>query len=293
METDFNYLNYPDKINMGCGWDYKEGYLNIDATDFVKSDLVADIRDLSFLPSSYYEQIFASDVLEHIPRTEFMNALAEWHRLLKPGGSIYIKTTHIINLAEILKWPDYQTPENEEILVQNFFGTQAYVGDFHLCGFTHSYMDYCLRKIGFAKIKMSLSDYWLLTAHGVKTEEKGVPEVIFSYGFYNVENEENGFRWSQSDSEIITHNASKLSLTVEFPKVEKRFPKRLYYSINGGVPVSIKLNSNKPTPVEISLPKERARVKLESNYVYTPHLYDPASADKRKLSFFVYDAKVQ
>ena len=33
---NFDYKNYPKQINMGCGYDYKQDYLNMDLTDAQK-----------------------------------------------------------------------------------------------------------------------------------------------------------------------------------------------------------------------------------------------------------------
>ena len=292
MEHSFDYKKYPRKINLGCGFDHKQEYLNVDALDGHKPDLIADVRNLSMLPSDYYEYLYANDVLEHIPRNEFKSTLAEWFRLLVPGGSIYIKTTSIINLAELFKHSYYLDPENEERLIKCLFGTQAYEGDFHLCGFTASYLEYCMRKIGFTQISIAIVNHWLLSVNAIKGDGQNVPEIIYSYGFFNVENEENGLRWSQCESEIITYHASKLSLTVDFPKYERNVKKKLFYSVNGNLPVSVKLNKSKPTNIEIDLPAERARVKFETNYVYTPYLLDSSNTDQRKLSFTVSDVKI-
>ena len=77
----------PRRMNLGCGWDHRDGYLNVDFQDFHHPDLVADVRNLDMLPAAWFEEIIAQDVLEHLERTEADAALAEWARLLAPGGS--------------------------------------------------------------------------------------------------------------------------------------------------------------------------------------------------------------
>src|SRR6478672_11115968 len=61
---------HPRRLNLGCGFDYREGFLNIDLNDFHKPDLVADVRNLHSLPSDFYEELVANDVLEHLERAE-------------------------------------------------------------------------------------------------------------------------------------------------------------------------------------------------------------------------------
>jgi predicted SAM-dependent methyltransferase len=53
------------KLNLGCGFDHRAGYLNVDMHPFTNPDLVADVLDLSMLPAATYDEIIAQDVLEH------------------------------------------------------------------------------------------------------------------------------------------------------------------------------------------------------------------------------------
>jgi len=46
---------------MGCGFDIKKDFLNVDLHEMHGPDLVADCTDLHMLPSSYYEYIIAKD----------------------------------------------------------------------------------------------------------------------------------------------------------------------------------------------------------------------------------------
>ena len=75
--------NPPKKLNLGCGFDKRKGYLNVDFQDFHKPDLVADIKNLSMLPSEYFEEIIAQDVLEHFPKDETITVLKKWSTLCK------------------------------------------------------------------------------------------------------------------------------------------------------------------------------------------------------------------
>jgi len=55
------------KLNLGCGFDLREGYVNVDFQDFHKPDVVADVRDHGHAPVWLVEEIIARDVLEHLP----------------------------------------------------------------------------------------------------------------------------------------------------------------------------------------------------------------------------------
>jgi len=86
------------KINIGCGRDYREGWLNVDISKDCKADAYLDIRKNTLSGSWYGEQIdggaeevYISGVLEQIgSNEEFIHALNECWRVLKNGGIITI-----------------------------------------------------------------------------------------------------------------------------------------------------------------------------------------------------------
>lgn len=157
----FNYEDYPKKLNIACGFDIMPGYLNVDFKSFHKPDLIADIRNLSMLPSDRYEEILAQDCLEHFPRCDTKPALKEWYRLLKKGGLLKIRTVNLTGLLELFLWEEKQSIERQEELVQCLFGTQAYNGDFHLTGFTRIVLEHYLKETGFGNLKFQTKDHWL------------------------------------------------------------------------------------------------------------------------------------
>lgn len=80
------------KINVGCGRDYREGWVNTDVSEDVRCDYLCDIGK-QFLPASEEEAelVYISGVLEQIgPNSELIHAFNECWRVLKPGGIIQI-----------------------------------------------------------------------------------------------------------------------------------------------------------------------------------------------------------
>ncbi|MDQ6621406.1 MAG: DUF4214 domain-containing protein [Pseudomonadota bacterium] len=157
--TVFDPAVFPRKLNLGCGSDRRAGYLNVDLNAFNKPDLVADVRDLSLLPSGHYEEIVAQDVLEHLPRTATGGALREWNRLLRRGGKLHLRVPSLEGLCEMFR----SRPQFEQHLrlMQNLFGTQAYTGDFHLTSFTRVLMEGYLQRTGFRVAQLRVMDGWL------------------------------------------------------------------------------------------------------------------------------------
>jgi predicted SAM-dependent methyltransferase len=163
------------KLNLGCGYDLRQGYVNVDFQDFHKPDLVGDVRDLPMLPAGYFEEIVAQDVLEHMPRQDTPVALAEWNRLLCIGGLLHLRAPNVIGLAELCLSPERQSIEDQKLLVQCLFGTQAYNGDWHLTGFTEKLLRYYLAEAGFEVLTLLPKDHWLFEATARKISDLATP----------------------------------------------------------------------------------------------------------------------
>jgi predicted SAM-dependent methyltransferase len=169
MTSEFDASNYPRRLNIGCGWDRRDGYLNVDLNAFHKPDLVADIRDLSMLPSGHYEEILAQDVLEHLPRIATASALREWNRLLCIGGRLHLRVPSLEGLWEMFR--EKPTFENHVAMMQNLFGTQAYNGDFHYTTFTRVLLEGFLQRTGFQVERLDVLHGWLFDGTGRKIAE--------------------------------------------------------------------------------------------------------------------------
>lgn len=81
------------KLNLGCGADKKEGYVNIDVNPLVNPDVVHDLNKLPYpFPDNTFDQIEAFHILEHLDKPFVI--MKELHRILKPGGRLHIKVPH-------------------------------------------------------------------------------------------------------------------------------------------------------------------------------------------------------
>lgn len=80
------------KLNLGCGPDIKEGYINIDTCPMDESRVVKmDIRNLSYDKGSV-DEIYARDIIEHMSLQDTKKSLKNWSEILKSGGKLFIQT---------------------------------------------------------------------------------------------------------------------------------------------------------------------------------------------------------
>ena len=76
------------RLNLGCGYDHIDGYVNIDNREEVKPDVVCDVIDGLPYEDSTVDYVRAHDFLEHIPLGLTVPVVTEIWRVLKPGGTL-------------------------------------------------------------------------------------------------------------------------------------------------------------------------------------------------------------
>jgi ADP-heptose:LPS heptosyltransferase len=85
------------KINLGCGSDYRPGWLNVDQFDNRSPDLVVNIDQPPWpMESNYADHILLKHVLEHVGKDSetFLAIIKELYRICKPDATIEIHVSH-------------------------------------------------------------------------------------------------------------------------------------------------------------------------------------------------------
>ncbi len=78
------------RLNLGSGLAPLEGYVNVDVQDLPEVDVVAAVTDLSVFADGSAQEIRLDAVYEHLYNFERPPALAEWARVLAPGGRLHL-----------------------------------------------------------------------------------------------------------------------------------------------------------------------------------------------------------
>lgn len=166
------------RLNLGCGFDIREGYLNVDLNDFHSPDIVANIIDMEGFPSNSFDEIYAKDVLEHFLWRDTPKALTEWNRLLKLGGRLFVATTYLTGVARRVLDPSFADLEFQRLTIINLFSMQKYEGDFHLTIFTERLFRWHMWMAGFEIEEIKIVDGWLIHAWAVKSIDRSGEEYL-------------------------------------------------------------------------------------------------------------------
>jgi predicted SAM-dependent methyltransferase len=102
----------PLRLNCGCGEYPLEGYINIDADQGVRPDIVAVLPPIPYADESI-DEIYAGHFIEHLDYESGKLFLRECYRVLKPGGKLgvivpdtrEIMTRWLWGMADVLQIP--------------------------------------------------------------------------------------------------------------------------------------------------------------------------------------------
>ncbi|OGT28372.1 MAG: hypothetical protein A2Z17_05525 [Gammaproteobacteria bacterium RBG_16_66_13] len=121
----------PIRLHLGCGNHRLNAFVNIDIVPSVATDIVTNIRSLPMFADGTVEEIRLSAVYEHLYRTERLEALREWHRVLRPGGTLlisYVPDFDVIARAFLDRRPGilHGTFNLEEVFLYSHGGYQPH-----------------------------------------------------------------------------------------------------------------------------------------------------------------------
>lgn len=87
--TARSLLNMPkEKLNLGCGYDKREGFINTDKFPQTNPDLILDVDCKFPFEDNKFEYVLCSHILEHTKDLIF--TMGEIYRVLEDGGIVEI-----------------------------------------------------------------------------------------------------------------------------------------------------------------------------------------------------------
>ncbi len=141
-----------DKIHLGCGTKHLPGWFHVDALAYDHVDHVGRVEDLSFIPDNSAQLIYACHVLEHFGRNTYKAALAEWFRVLMPGGVLRLAVPDFNAAARL--YLSGTLPRGIEDVRGLVTGGQRDEYDFHGMIFDEPSLSQALREVGFSKTRL-------------------------------------------------------------------------------------------------------------------------------------------
>ncbi len=135
-------------VDLGCGGRKKPGAIGMDIVGVPGVDVVADMsRGLPFRDNSL-DGIYAYHVLEHLD--DFLGAVGEIYRVLKPGARAWIKAPHACSTFTTWKDPTHKRGLS--------IATFAYFDDTYFDGAAFAYYSPARFRIEKAKLNFTLTD---------------------------------------------------------------------------------------------------------------------------------------
>ncbi len=147
------------KLNLGCGGDIREGYVNIDVRRTDNRVLVLDLEKelLSRFQDQSVEEIIAKDFIEHVSWRRVEDLLRDCYRVLKKGGRMYIQVPDLEAIArKVILDPSFCHGDLCGWKAISFwvYGGQDYPENTHKAGFTIPTLKRLLESIGFVVEKI-------------------------------------------------------------------------------------------------------------------------------------------
>ncbi len=140
-------------LHLGCGGNYRPGYINIDLFDLTVADMGVHVAFLPFEANSI-RMIKAYHLLEHFDWVEVKYLLNEWFRVLENGGGVIFEVPDLEStIRQLATQKDIQSQTST---LQWIYGVNE-SGMRHKTGFTYQILYNFLSSVGFVEIKKGTS----------------------------------------------------------------------------------------------------------------------------------------
>lgn len=189
------------KLHLGCGHNYKEGWINVDAPrdelcyEDIKADVFSSVEELDY-PDNSVDEILMEAVFEHFPRHVAIMQLRKFLKWLKPGGKLTILVPDFWETVKMLKMS--KGPKEKQFWFRHLFGPQDTVRyGTHYDGFDAEKLEWMFSIVGFNKFHYEYIKRWpAIRFTGIKDEQMKSDEEtkhdIINYMAHYEANDEKG-----------------------------------------------------------------------------------------------------
>jgi len=141
------------KLHIG-GMQKVAGWEILDAIQRPEVDHFGNAADLSRFADETFDEIYASHVVEHFDYKDALpRVLAEWRRVMVPGGTLYVSVPDLDTLAELVLLRETLTIEDRWMVMRMMFGGHVDEYDYHYVGLNQEFLAYFLTRAGFVNIR--------------------------------------------------------------------------------------------------------------------------------------------
>ncbi len=165
-------------LNLGCATTSGKEFINIDVLPHANIHHIQDITDLSNFGDNTVDMVYASHVVEHIPREKFKSTLLEWRRVLKNGGIFRFAVPNFDALIDIYQ----RTNRNVEYVRDQVLGQDPPYNN-HYTLWNFEYAEKILKELGYEQIEIwspDKVDHHDFVDRSSRTLKVGDKEVLFS-----------------------------------------------------------------------------------------------------------------
>lgn len=154
------------KLNICCGNKILDGYVNVDVQTYngVKPDVFADARRLPFADGSA-DEVLVVHAIEHFYRWELETVLAEWLRVLKPGGKLILECPNLLEACRMYVEAHQTDPVaiNDQVTMWPLYGDPRWKDPLmvHHWGYSPTTLAGVLREASFKDVKQEPAEFKL------------------------------------------------------------------------------------------------------------------------------------
>lgn len=142
------------RLNLGCGHKPLDGFWNLDFVrdDRSKPDAVHDLTKRLPFEDGSVDEVHSYHLIEHFDRWLVTDILADWARVLKPGGKVVVECPCLDKMIHVLAW---HMEHQVEIPHRIFLGLYGDPKDrrpemMHRWGYSVSELESLMEDAGFA-----------------------------------------------------------------------------------------------------------------------------------------------